>query len=95
MYFTLFVGFLCLGMHYFVSLLVLQIILKRKREMVALLLLSYGCLVTINVLWLFLAVPWVCLQCVIVVFPDHTRLLFDTDIFHKNTTTRVVGLNTF
>ena len=22
-------------------------------------------------------VPWVCLQCVIVVFPDHTHLLFD------------------
>ena len=26
--------------------------------------------------WLFLAVPWVCLQFVIVVFPDHTHLLF-------------------
>ena len=25
--------------------------------------------------WLFLAVPWVCLQFVIVVFPDHTHLL--------------------
>ena len=33
-------------------------ILKRKREQVALLLLSYGCLVTINVLWVFLTVPW-------------------------------------
>ena len=28
------------------------------------------------VMWLFLVVPWVCLQFVIVVFPDHTRLLF-------------------
>ena len=28
------------------------------------------------VLWLFLAVPWVCLQFVIVVFPDHNHLLF-------------------
>ena len=28
------------------------------------------------VLWLFLAVPWVCLQFVIVVFPDHIHLLF-------------------
>ena len=28
------------------------------------------------VVWLFLAVPWVCLQLVIVVFPDHTHLLF-------------------
>ena len=28
------------------------------------------------VVWLFLAVPWVCLQFVSVVFPDHTPLLF-------------------
>ena len=28
------------------------------------------------VVWLLLAVPWVCLQFVIVVFPDHTHLLF-------------------
>ena len=27
-------------------------------------------------MWLFLAKPWVCLQFVIVVFPDHTHLLF-------------------
>ena len=40
-------------------------------------LLFCGCLVTVNVLWLFLAVPWVCLRCVIVVFPDHTHLLFN------------------
>ena len=52
------------------------IILKKKRELVASLLLSYGSLVTVYVLCLFLAVPWVCLQCVIVVFPDHTHLLF-------------------
>ena len=26
--------------------------------------------------WLFLAVPWVCLRFVIVVFPDYTHLLF-------------------
>ena len=49
-------------------------ILNGKREMVALLSLSSWCLVM--VLWLFLAVPWVCLQFVIVVFPDHTHLLF-------------------
>ena len=29
-----------------------------------------------NVLWLFLTVPWVGLQCAIVVFADHTHLLF-------------------
>ena len=33
------------------------IILARKRELVALLLLSFGCLVTVNYLWLFLTVP--------------------------------------
>ena len=38
--------------------------------MVALLLLSYRCIDTRNVLWLFLTVPWVGLQYVIVVFPD-------------------------
>ena len=56
------------------------IILKRKRKLVALLLLSYRCIVTINVLWLILTVPWVGLQYVIVVFPDHTHLLF----YHLN-----------
>ena len=28
------------------------------------------------VVWLFLAVPWVCLRFVIMVFPDHNHLLF-------------------
>ena len=32
--------------------------------------------VSFMVVWLFLAVPWVCLRFVIVVFPDHTHLLF-------------------
>ena len=39
----------------------------------AFLLLSCGCVVTMGVLWLFITVPWVGLQCVIVVFPDHTH----------------------
>ena len=50
------------------------IILMVKRERVALLNLSSWCLV-IDV-WLFLAVPWVCLQFVIVVFHDYTHLQF-------------------
>ena len=50
------------------------IVLMGKRELVALLNLSSWCIVI--VVWLFLAVPWVCLQFVIVVFPDHTHLLF-------------------
>ena len=52
------------------------IILKRKRKLVALLLLPYRCLVIVNVLWLFLKMPWVGLQCVIVVFPDRTHFLW-------------------
>ena len=44
--------------------------------MVALLNLSFWCLVMVE--WLFLAVPWGCLRFVIVVFPDHTHLLFFT-----------------
>ena len=42
-----------------------------KRELVALLNLSPWCLMMVE--WLFLAVPWGCLQFVIVVFPDHTH----------------------
>ena len=52
------------------------IILMEKRELVGLLSLSSWCLVI--VVWLFLAVPWDCLQFVIVVFPDHTHLLIFT-----------------
>ena len=50
------------------------IFLIGKGELVALLSLSPLCLVM--VVWLFLAVPWVCLRYVIVAFPDHTHLLF-------------------
>ena len=50
------------------------IILMGKGKLVALLSLSSWCLVM--VVWHFLAVPWVCLLFVIVVFPDHTHLLF-------------------
>ena len=52
----------------------IAIILRGKRELVALLNLSPWCLVMVE--RLFLAVPWDCLQFVIVVFPDHTHLLF-------------------
>ena len=52
----------------------IAIILKGKRELVALLNLSSWCLVMVE--WLFLEVPWGCLRFVIVEFPNHTRLLF-------------------
>ena len=58
------------------------IILKRKRKLVALLVLSNGCLVAVFVLWLPLTVQLVGLWCVIVVFPDHTYLLFEYFIFN-------------
>ena len=45
-----------------------------KRELFALLNLSSWCLVMVE--QLFLAVPQGCLRFVIVVFPDHTHLLF-------------------
>ena len=60
------------------------IILIGKRELVAMFSLSSLCLVII--VWLFLTVPWVCLQFVIVVFPDHTHILFFNDfrLFNDN-----------
>ena len=50
------------------------IILIGKRELVALLSFPSWCIMI--VMWLFLAMPQVCLQFVIVLFPDHTHLLF-------------------
>ena len=52
----------------------IAIILMGKRELIALLDLSSWCLVMVE--RLFLTVPRGCLQFVIVVFPDHTHLLF-------------------
>ena len=69
----------------------IAIILMGKRELVALLNLSSWCLMMVE--RLFLTVPQGCLQFVIVVFPDHTHLLFFICIvfqkseikFHRNT----------
>ena len=47
---------------------------ERERELVALLCLSSWCLVI--VVWLFLTMPRVRLQFVIVVFPDHNHFIF-------------------
>ena len=52
----------------------IAIILMGKNELIALLNLSSWCLVMVE--RLFLAVSKGCLQFVIVVFPDHTHLLF-------------------
>ena len=79
-------GVLCWVLFWYALLNVISsfaIILTRKRQLVALLLLSFGCLVTVNVLWLFLMLPWVGLQFVIVVLSDRTHLLFVVHLFNR------------
>ena len=65
-------NFLPFVVHYFMSSI--AIILMGKKELVGLLNLSSWCLVMVE--RLFLAVPRGCLRFVIVVFSDHTHLLF-------------------
>ena len=72
----LFMGDMCLSLFWYALLCVLSsfaIILKGKKQLVILYLLS----VAVNFLWVFLKVPWVGLQCEIVVFPDHAHLHFE------------------
>ena len=65
---VLFYGVLCLSS--------IVIILMGKVDLVALLCLPSWCFVTVDVMWLFLALPWVGLQCVSMVFPHNTYLVF-------------------
>ena len=60
-----------------------------KRELVALLNLSSWCLLMVQ--QLFLAVPRGCLRFVIVVFPDHTHLLFLIYLVMQNTDYSICG----
>ena len=60
-----------------------NMIVTGKRELIALLNLSSWCLMMVE--GLFLAVPGGCLQFVIVVFPDHTHLLFLYSVCSPNT----------
>ena len=66
------------------------IILMGKRELVALPGLSSWCLVM--VVWLFFAVPRVCLRFVIVVFPDHTHYFQCIFTFARKFTTDIIML---
>ena len=78
MYFQLFVGScvcLCFDVRCFVFFLVLQSFLNRKRERERELLCFY-CL-TDAILKCHVTLPRG-LQCVIVVFPDHTHILFES-----------------
>ena len=65
----------------------IAIILMGKRELIALLNLSSWCLVMAE--WLFLAVPRVSLQFVIVVFPDHIQLLFLVEGIKRNNSVKL------
>ena len=70
-HFPLYVGVLCLSLFCYTLLcfhFCFAIILKWKRKLVALLLKSCRCIVTVNILWLFFTVLLVGLQYVIVVF---------------------------
>ena len=78
-------------MRYFVSILVCNHLDGEERAgCFALLCLSSLCLVI--VVWLFLTVPRVCLQFVIVVFPDHTHLLFLVKIHYMMLHIKYQGL---
>ena len=71
MYFPLFVGVLCLSLFWYALLCVhfsFAINLKRKRKLIALLLLSYRCF--------SVAFPHGAVD-VIVVFPDHTLTFYN------------------
>ena len=76
MYLSLFVRVLCWSMFWYALRCVLSSFHLEEEERAGCAALIVLCLFAFNVLWLFITVPWVGLQCVIVVFPDHTHLLF-------------------
>ena len=84
MYLPFIVGVWCKSLFSYSLLCVLPsfaIFLTRKRELVAVVLLSFRCLVTVNVLLHLLTVPWAGLQCVIKLFCDQTPFPFSTPVF--------------
>ena len=73
---------LCFVVRYFVSILVLQSSRWGREGWLLLLNLSSRCLMIVVQVWLFLAMPRVCLQFVIVVFPDVLTYYFCGKIAH-------------
>ena len=68
-------------MHYFVSFLVCNHLEEEERAgcfAFIVLRMSCYCKCSVNLL----VVPWIGLRCVIVVFPDHTHLLFNKQILN-------------
>ena len=80
MFLTLFVGVLCWYLLWYAFLCVFSsfaVILTREREREReSWLVCLNCMSDVTVIWLFFTVPWDALQCVTVVVPDHTHLLF-------------------
>ena len=62
---------------------------ERERESAGCYDLSYWCVVI--AVWLFLVVPRICLQFVIVVFPHYTHLLFFLCVFISDMSALLVG----
>ena len=71
----------------------IAIILMGTRELIALLNLSSWCLVMVE--RLFLTVPRGCLQFVIVVFPDHTHLLFTIILMGRRELVALLSLSSW
>ena len=82
MYHPLFVVVLCWFLFWYASLCVLSCFDEEEKSGCFALIVS--CLITVYVPWLILKVPWVGLQCVIVVFPDPTHLLFQARLYLQN-----------
>ena len=84
MYLPLFAVVLCWSLYWYALLCVLSSFDEEEKS--GCFALIVVCLVTAYVPWLILKVPWVGLQCVIVVFPDPTHLLFQARLYLQNWT---------
>ena len=76
MYLSFYVGvlcFVCFVIHCFEPFLD-----EEERADCASIVFLMSCECYVGVLWFFLAVPWDGLQYVVVEFPDHTHLLFES-----------------
>ena len=57
------------------------VILTKKETVGCFALIGFLVFLTVRVLWLFLTVPCIALQYLVVVFPDHTYLLFGLFVY--------------
>ena len=62
--------------HCWLLLIIAPIVLRIEDRTSCFYFIGFWCHVNVGIMYLFLAVPWVDLQCVIMVFPGHTHLRF-------------------